>query len=119
MATVLAAPLSNQLQVPFIATRNIYEIRERPSRMYSWTALLTSQFLAEIPWNMFGSALFFLCWFWTVGYSSSRAGYTFLVYAVIFPLYYTSFAQAVAALVPAPELAALLFSVLFSFVLML
>lgn len=119
MATVLAAPLTNQLQVPFIRTRSIYEIRERPSRMYNWTALITSQFLAEIPWNIFGSSLFFLCWFWTVGYSNSRAAYTFLVYAVIFPLYYTSFGQAVASMVPAPELAALLFSVLFSFVLML
>jgi len=119
MATVLAAPLTNQLQVPFIETRKIYEIRERPSRMYNWTALLTSQLLAEIPWNIIGSSLFFLCWFWTVGFPNSRAGYTYLVYAVLFPLYYTSFAQAVASMVPSAELAALLFSVLFSFVLML
>jgi hypothetical protein len=38
-----SVPLSNQLQVPFINMRNIYEIREHPSRMYSWTALVTSQ----------------------------------------------------------------------------
>ncbi|GLB42433.1 putative ABC transporter superfamily, ABCG family. PDR (TC 3.A.1.205) subfamily protein [Lyophyllum shimeji] len=116
MATVLAAPLSNQLQVPFLKARSIYEIRERPSRIYSWTAWVTSQYLAEIPWNIVGSTIFFLCWYWTVGFDSSRAGYTYLMYGVTFPLYYTSFAMAVAAMAPSAEIAALLFSVLFSFV---
>ncbi|KAK0192729.1 pleiotropic drug resistance ABC transporter [Armillaria mellea] len=116
LGTILGAPLSNQLQVPFINMRNIYEIRERPSRMYHWSALLTAQFAAEIPWNILGSSAYFLCWFWTVGYPSSRAGYTFLMMGVIFPLYYTSLGQAVASIVPNAELAAILFSFLFSFV---
>lgn len=119
LGTILGAPLSNQLQVPFINMRNIYEIRERPSRMYHWSALLTAQFAAEIPWNILGSSMYFLCWFWTVGYPSSRAGYTFLMMGVIFPLYYTSLGQAVASIVPNAELAAILFSFLFSFVMTL
>ncbi|RDB27092.1 Brefeldin A resistance protein [Hypsizygus marmoreus] len=117
MLTILSAPLTNQLQVPFLKLREIYEIRERPSRMYSWTALITSQFLAEIPWNFLGSGLLFLCWFWTVGFDNSRAGYTYLMFGVMFPLFYTSFAMAVAAMVANAEMAALVFSVLFSFVL--
>ncbi|KAG6888337.1 hypothetical protein C0995_009084 [Termitomyces sp. Mi166 len=117
MSTILAAPLSNQIQVPFIDTRKIYEIRERPSRMYSWTALVTSQFLAEIPWNILGSSIFFLCWYWTVAFDAARGGYTYLMMGVMFPLYYTSFALCVAAMAPSAEIAALLFSVLFSFVL--
>ncbi|RDB26892.1 Brefeldin A resistance protein [Hypsizygus marmoreus] len=116
MATILSVPLANQLQVPFIDTRNVYEIRERPSRMYSWTALLTSQILIEIPWNIIGSTLLFVCWYWTVGFESSRAGYTYLMIGLIFPLYYTTFGQAVAAMSPNAEIAALLFSFLFSFV---
>lgn len=119
MGTILSAPLSNQLQVPFLNTRNIYEIRERPSRMYSWTALVTSQFVSEIPWNLLGSSLFFLCWFWTVGFETDRAGYTYLMFGVIFPLYYTSLAMGVAAMVPSAEIAALVFSFLFSFILTL
>ena len=119
LGTILGAPLSNQLQVPFINMRNIYEIRERPSRMYHWSALLTAQFAAEIPWNILGSSAYFLCWFWTVGYPSSRAGYMFLMMGVIFPLYYTSLGQAVASIVPNAELAAILFSFLFSFVMTL
>lgn len=35
--------------------------------MYSWTALVTSQLLIELPWNILGSSLFFVCWYWTVG----------------------------------------------------
>jgi ATP-binding cassette, subfamily G (WHITE), member 2, SNQ2 len=111
-------PLANQLQVPFINMRNIYEIRERPSRMYSWTALLASQILIEIPWNFFGTTLYFFCFYWTVGLDSSRAGYTYLVLCVVYPIYYSTIGQAVAAMASNAEIAALLFSVLFSFVIM-
>ena len=116
MGTILSVPLSNQLQIPFINMRSIYEIRERPSRMYSWTALITSQILIEIPWNILGSSLFFLTFYWTVGFDNSRAGYTYLAFAIVFPLYYTTIGQAVAAMSPNAEIAAILFSFLFSFV---
>ncbi|KAF8888618.1 pleiotropic drug resistance ABC transporter [Infundibulicybe gibba] len=116
MATILAAPLANQLQVPFLNMRNIYEIRERPSRMYSWSTLVTAQISMELPWNILGSSLFFLCWFWTVGFDNSRAGYTYLMLGVVFPLYYTTFAQGVASMAPNAEMAAILYSLLFSFV---
>ncbi|KIJ59901.1 hypothetical protein HYDPIDRAFT_32776 [Hydnomerulius pinastri MD-312] len=116
MSTVLSVPLAQQLQSMFIDIRSVYEIRERPSRTYSWTALITSQILIEIPWNIFASSLFFFCWYWTVGYDSSRAGFTYLIYAVAFPLYYTTVGQAVAAMAPTAFIASLLFSTLFSFV---
>lgn len=119
MSTILSVPLSNQLQVPFLNMRSIYEIRERPSRMYSWTAMITSQVLTEIPWNILGSSLYFLCWFWTVGFANDRAGYTYLLLGISFPLYFTTFGMAVAAMAPNPEIAGLLFSFLFSFVLTL
>ena|SRR5882762_3507832 len=116
MGTILSVPLSNQIQVPFLNMRSIYEIRERSSRTYSWTAMITSLVLSELPWNILGSSLFFLTWFWTVGFSNDRAGYTYLVFGVIFPLYYTTFGIAVAAMSPNAEIAGLLFSLLFSFV---
>lgn len=93
MATIISTPLANQLQVPFISARDIYEIRERPSRMYSWTALVTAQILVEIPWNILGATLFFLCWFWTVGFENSRAGYTYLMLGIVNPIYYTTIGQ--------------------------
>lgn len=119
MGTILSVPLSNQLQIPFLNMRSIYEIRERPSRMYSWTAMVTSLFLTELPWNILGSSLFFLCWYWTVGLANDRAGFTYLLLGVTFPLYYTSISMAVAAMTPNTEIAALVFSFLVSFALTL
>ncbi|THH12068.1 hypothetical protein EW145_g234 [Phellinidium pouzarii] len=116
MSTILSVPLANQLQVVFIEFRDIYEVRERPSRMYSWTALVTSQMLVEAPWNIFGSSVFFLCWYWTVGFDTSRAGYTYLMFGVVYPLYYTTIGQAVAAMAPNAPIASILFGSLFSFV---
>ncbi|KAF8153344.1 pleiotropic drug resistance ABC transporter [Crassisporium funariophilum] len=117
MGTILSAPLGGQLHVPYIKMRNIYEIRERSSRMYHWSALVTSQVAMELPWNILGSSLFFLCWFWTVGFDSSRAGFTYLMFGVCFPIYYTTIALAVASMSPTAEISGLMFSFLFSFVL--
>ena len=87
--------------------------------MYSWTSFVTSQILAEVPWNIIGSSLFFFCWYWTMGMPNDRAGYSYLVYAVAFPLYYTTISQAIAAMSPNVVIAAVLFSVLYSFVISL
>jgi len=115
----LSLPSAQQLQIPFIASRMIYEIRERPSKMYSWSAWVTAQILVELPWNVFGGALFFFCWYWTVGFPTERAGYTFLTLAVLIPVYTTTFGQVTAAMAPTVELAGLLFVSLFSLVLIL
>ncbi|PFH48337.1 hypothetical protein AMATHDRAFT_65762 [Amanita thiersii Skay4041] len=116
MGTVLSAPLTNQISVPYIKMRSIYEIREKPSRIYHWSALLTAQIVTEIPWSIIGSVLFFFCWYWTVGLASSRAGYTFLLFGVLFPMYFSSFALAVASMSPDAEIANVLASFFFTFV---
>ncbi|KAG9127487.1 hypothetical protein FRC07_013165 [Ceratobasidium sp. 392] len=119
MATILSSSLSNQLQVEFINFRNIYEYREKQSKMYSWIPLVTSSLIVELPFNIFGSAMFYFCWYWTVGLPSdaNRAGYMWLILCICFPLYYTTFSQAVAAMAPNAMISGLLFSFLFSFVL--
>ncbi|KAF8638204.1 hypothetical protein AX16_010550 [Volvariella volvacea WC 439] len=116
MAAIMSYPLANQLQAPFISMRSVYEIRERQSKMYNCTALVLAQILVEIPWNIVGSTLMFFCWYWTVGFDSSRAGYTYLMLGVMFPLYYTTIGQAIAAMSPTTEIAAILFYFLFAFV---
>ena len=116
---ILSVPGAQQLQIPFLASRSIYEIRERPSKMYSWSAWVTAQILVELPWNMFSGVLLFFCWYWTVGYPTERAGYTFLILMVLTPFYYTTVGQAVAAAAPTVDIAALLFTTAFSLVLIL
>lgn len=115
----LSVPLSGQLQGQYISKRSIYEVRERPSRTYGWTAFTTAHILIEMPWNFVGSLLLFLTWYWTVGYPSDRAGYTYLMIGIMYPMYYTTFALVIAAISPSIEIASLLFSTSFSFVLTL
>jgi ATP-binding cassette, subfamily G (WHITE), member 2, SNQ2 len=116
---ILSIPGAQQLQIPFIANRMIYEIRERPSKMYSWSAWVTAQILVELPWNMMSGVVLFFCWYWTVGYPTDRAAYTFLQLVALMPFYYTTVGQAIAAMAPSVEIAALLFTSLFSYVLIL
>jgi len=116
---ILTVPGAQQLQIPFIANRMIYEIRERLSKMYSWSAWVTSQILVALPWNMAGGILLFFCWYWTVGYPTDRAGFTFLTFSVLIPFYYTTIGQAVSAIALTIEVAALLLTSTFLFVLIL
>ena len=67
VALILSVPGAQQFQIPFIASRTIYEIRERPSKTYSWSVWVTAQLPVELPWNVFGGILLFFCWYWTVG----------------------------------------------------
>ena len=92
---------------------NIYETRELLSCMYHWSALTTAQIVMELPWNILGSTLFFLCWYWTVGFENSRAGFTYLMYGICFLIYYTTIALAVASSSPTAEIAGLMLSLLF------
>ncbi|OBZ73443.1 Brefeldin A resistance protein [Grifola frondosa] len=117
ISTVQSIALAHQLEVAFLEIRSIYEIRERYSRMYSWTALVTAQLLVEVPWNILGSSLFFLCWYWTVGFPTSRGGFVYFMLGIVWPLYYTTMARyAVAAMSPDAEIAGLIFGFLVSFI---
>jgi ATP-binding cassette, subfamily G (WHITE), member 2, SNQ2 len=115
---VLSFPLAMQVLIPFLDMRTIYEVREKHSQMYSWTALLTSQVLAEYPFNAVATTLNFFSWYWTVGFSSSRAGYVYLVIGVIFPMYYATLIQAIAAMSPDANVAGIFFGIMMSFVLL-
>ncbi|KAF8557465.1 pleiotropic drug resistance ABC transporter [Imleria badia] len=117
IAAGICLPLAQQVQSKFIVSRAIYEVRERPARMYTWSAFLVSEILIEIPWNMLGSSLVFFCWYWTSGFDSSRAGFSYLCYCVVFPLYYTTFGLAMVVISPNGVIASTLFSVLVSFML--
>ncbi|KAG1745080.1 ABC-2 type transporter-domain-containing protein [Suillus paluster] len=116
LALVLCVPLVHQLMAVYIDIRTVYEIRERSSRMYHWTALVMSQLVAELPWNMTSSAMFFFCWYWTVGYPTDRAGYTFLVFSIAFPLYYTTLGHGIASMAPTAPVASLYYTTLIVFI---
>jgi ATP-binding cassette, subfamily G (WHITE), member 2, PDR len=36
----------------FVLSRSLYEVRERPSKTYSWVAFMFANIIVEIPWNL-------------------------------------------------------------------
>jgi ATP-binding cassette subfamily G (WHITE) protein 2 (SNQ2) len=81
------------------------------AKNYSWTALITGKFLGELPLNIPGSSTGFLVWYWLVEFPSSRLGYTYLMLGVMLPMYDTTSALPVGAMLLNPAIAAQLFDV--------
>ncbi|KAJ5888596.1 ABC multidrug transporter atrF [Penicillium taxi] len=97
-----------QLQPLFIERRSIYEQREKKSKMYSWIAFVTALVVSEIPYLIICGVLYFVCWYYTVGFShaSDRAGGTFLV-MFFYEFVYTGIGQFIAAYAPNATFASL------------
>lgn len=72
----IAPGVINQLQPLFIERRDIYEVREKKSKMYSWVAFTTGLIVSEIPYLFICGVLYFLCWYYTIGWpgDSNKAG---------------------------------------------
>ncbi|OTA01456.1 PDR-type ABC transporter [Trichoderma parareesei] len=61
-----------QQQMPhFVTQRSLYEVRERPSKTYSWKIFMLSQVVAEIPWNTLMSVVMFVCVYYPVGFNKN------------------------------------------------
>lgn len=58
-----------QQQMPhFVTQRSLYEVRERPSKTYSWKVFMLSQIIVEIPWNSLMSLFMWICIYYPVGF---------------------------------------------------
>jgi ABC-type multidrug transport system permease subunit/ABC-type multidrug transport system ATPase subunit len=90
-----------QLQPLFIERRDIYEAREKKSKMYSWIAFVTGLIVSEIPYLCLCAVLYFACWYYTVGFptNSNKSGATFFV-MLMYEFVYTSMGQFIAAYAP-------------------
>ncbi|OJJ98431.1 hypothetical protein ASPACDRAFT_61942 [Aspergillus aculeatus ATCC 16872] len=59
--------LIQQIMPHFVTQRALYEVRERPSKTYSWTVFMLSNIGVELFWNSLMSILMFLCWYYPIG----------------------------------------------------
>ncbi|KAI5860920.1 ABC-2 type transporter-domain-containing protein [Durotheca rogersii] len=59
--------LVQQTMPHFVTQRSLYEVRERPSKVYSWKAFMLSQIIVEIPWNTLMAVFMYFCWYYPVG----------------------------------------------------
>ncbi|ODV86673.1 hypothetical protein CANARDRAFT_6249 [[Candida] arabinofermentans NRRL YB-2248] len=67
MITVAILTLVQQMLPNYISQRQIYEVRERPSKTFSWFAFIAAQISAEIPWNILVGTVGFFCWYYPIG----------------------------------------------------
>lgn len=94
--------LVQQTMPYFVIQRSLYEVRERPSKVYSWKVFMLSQIIVEIPWNILMAVFMFVCWYYPVGlqHNAAATGQTtergvlmllFLVSFLIFTCTFTDF----------------------------
>ena len=101
-AFIFVAPgVINQLQPLFIERRNIFESREKKSKMYSWVPFVTGLIVSEVPYLLICAVLYFVCTYWTHGFpnDSDKAGAVLFV-MLVYEFVYTGIGQFVAAYAP-------------------
>ncbi|KAJ5688500.1 hypothetical protein N7462_002892 [Penicillium macrosclerotiorum] len=106
--TFVAPGVINQLQPLFIQRRDIYDAREKKSRMYSWKAFVTGLIVSEFPYLCLCAVLYFVCWYYQtrLPHASSEVGAIFFI-MLIYEFIYTGIGQFVAAYAPNATFAAL------------
>ncbi|KAJ5675362.1 hypothetical protein N7462_008259 [Penicillium macrosclerotiorum] len=107
--------LVNQIMPRFVTQRSLYEVRERPSRIYSWKVFIISQILVEVPFQICLGVCSWACFYWSVfgsGQDSERRG-LIMLYIVQFFIYAASMAQFVVCAIPEPALAAMVATLMF------
>ncbi|KAI5298955.1 hypothetical protein KEM56_003640 [Ascosphaera pollenicola] len=91
----------------FVDQRDLFEVRERPCRAYSWKVFLIAHIIAEVPWHIFIAVTTFASMYYPVfgaSQSSERQGLFFL-YCVQFFLFSSTFSQLIIAGLPDAETA--------------
>ena len=89
----------------FVVQRSLYEVRERPSKAYSWAAFLIANVLVEIPYQVFAGIIAWACYYYPVygaQQSSERQG-LMLLFVVQFYIFTSTFASLVIAALPDAE----------------
>ena len=111
-----------QIMPHFVTQRALYEVRERPSKTYSWTVFMFSNIIVELPWSTLMAVIIFFCWYYPIGmYRNAipahqvyeRGGLMFL-FILVFMLFTSTFTHMVVAGIETAETAGNIAVLLFS-----
>ncbi|KFY53333.1 hypothetical protein V496_07698 [Pseudogymnoascus sp. VKM F-4515 (FW-2607)] len=67
MLFTIFGQLVQQIMPHFVTQRSLYEVRERPSKTYSWQTFMLSNIIVELPWNSLMAVLIFFCYYYPIG----------------------------------------------------
>ncbi|KAI5290263.1 GTPase-activating protein [Ascosphaera aggregata] len=107
MLTTTIISLIQQLFPHFVTQRDLFEVRERPCRAYSWKVFLFANIIAEVPWQTLVGIVTYASVYYPVfgtSLASERQG-LFLLYCIQFFIFSSSFAQLIIAGLPDAETA--------------
>jgi ATP-binding cassette subfamily G (WHITE) protein 2 (PDR) len=122
MLMIIFAFLVYQTMPNFITQRDLYEVRERPSKTYSWKAFILANIFVELPWNALAAVLIFFPLYYPIGmYQNAiptgavveRGALMFLL-VLSFMLFASTFTNMVVAGVGSAEIGAIIALILFA-----
>jgi hypothetical protein len=91
----------------FVTQRSLYEVRERPSKAYSWVAFVVSNIVVEIPYQIILGVLVWASYYYPIygaNQSSDKQGLMLLL-VIQFFLFTSTFADLVISALPDAETA--------------
>jgi ATP-binding cassette subfamily G (WHITE) protein 2 (PDR) len=114
--------LSTQMMPYFAMQRSLYEVRERPSKAYSWKAFILASVCVEIPWNALMAVPAYFAWYYPIGlynnaeptHSVIARGGTMFLLLLLFMLYTSTFTIMIIAGMEDPAAAGQISQLLFS-----
>lgn len=115
--------LAYQTMPNYILQRDLYEVRECPSKTYSWAAFILAQVIVELPWNTVAALLTFFPFYYLIGMNQNavatdavaeRGGLFFLL-VWAFLMHCSTFTTMIVAAAATAEIGAILALLLFCF----
>ncbi|RDL33925.1 putative ABC1 transport protein [Venustampulla echinocandica] len=118
MITTIFTSLVHQIMPRFILQRDLYEVRERPSKVYSWKAFLIANIIVEIPYQILLGVMVFGSYFYPVytndGIPSGQRQGLILLLLVQFFVFNSTFTHMLIAALPDSETAGHIATLMFS-----
>lgn len=91
----------------FVTQRSLYEVRERPSKTYSWVAFVVSNIVVELPYQVFLGLLVWASYYYPIygGQQSSDKQGLMLLFVIQFFLFTSTYADLMISALPDAETA--------------
>ncbi|KAI4844783.1 putative ABC multidrug transporter [Aureobasidium sp. EXF-8845] len=115
MVCTIFSSLVQQIMPLFVNQRSLYEVRERPSKAYSWKAFILANIVVEIPYNIVLAVLVFGSYYYAVqGIQPSLRQGMVLLFLIEFFIYAGTFAHLCIVAMPDAQTAAAIVTLLFA-----
>ncbi|KAJ5630294.1 ABC multidrug transporter A-2 [Penicillium longicatenatum] len=121
MLLIIFPNLVQQMMPSFCTQRSLYEVRERPSKAYSWKAFMLASIFTELPWNIIMAVPVYFSWYYPIGLyrnapegtTMERGGTMFLI-ILVFLMFSSTFSSMIIAGIEQPETGSNIAQLLFS-----